>query len=298
MNLPERLEGPQADAAPSMVTLQFRHDQKNSGVSRHGRLRPNGRLRIEYEPARVVPEGVAGSTVTDVICHLRFQPNGEQRNGSLVQHAPHPGGGSRPLVFEEGIPSGTTRIEAWFEARASTGTVGWDSRYGQNYTFAVADEGLPIPERSVALRAEARVDASRIGVVDDAASKQQVATGAAGNRLRTGLVVRARVGQPSASAVVWADVHVFDAMGDLIHAGSIALEPGEPSMEDTLRLWDAEVYAGSGGASGAGVWSRPDAHTVQYRLYCQEKTQVFTDGVLHQFEVPADTAVRPIPGGW
>jgi hypothetical protein len=26
--------------------------------------------------------------------------------------------------------------------------------------------------------------------------------------------------------------------------------------------------------------------------------QVFSDGVLYQFDVPADTDVRPIPGGW
>ena len=35
-----------------------------------------------------------------------------------------------------------------------------------------------------------------------------------------------------------------------------------------------------------GVWSRPDADTVQYRLYFQVRGQVFTGGVLHQFEVP------------
>ena len=62
-------------------------------------------------------------------------------------------------------------------------------------------------------------------------------------------------------------------------------------------MWEDEVYQGSGGGSGIGVWSRPDAHTVQYRLYCQVRGQVFTDGVLHQFEVPADEDVRRAPGG-
>ena len=41
----------------------------------------------------------------------------------------------------------------------------------------------------------------------------------------------------------------------------------------------------------------PGRHTVQYRLYCQVRGQVFTDGVLHQFEVPADEDVRRGPGG-
>jgi hypothetical protein len=115
------------------------------------------------------------------------------------------------------VPTGSTQVEVWFEDRAPNATTGWDSRYGQNYTFPVSDEGLPIPEPSVELRPGARVDASRINVVEDAASKDQVALGSKGTRLRTALVVRARIGQPSASAIVWADLHVFDATGELIH---------------------------------------------------------------------------------
>jgi hypothetical protein len=289
------------DDATSAVTLQFRHDQKNSGVSRHGQLHPGGRLRVEYDPARLLPEGVTRTTA-EVICHVRFQPTGERRSGGLVEqpgsvqnHARVP----RPSIFEVGIPIGSTQVEVWFEGRASTGTTGWDSRYGQNYTFPVVDQGLPIPEPSVKLRPGTRVDATRISVVEDAASKDQVAMGGRGTRLRTALVVRARIAEPSASAIVWADLHVFDATGELIHTGEIALEEAEPSEADeVLRVWDAEVYPGSGGASGMGVWSRPDAHTIHYRLYCQVNDEVFTDGVLHQFDVPADTDVRPIPGGW
>jgi hypothetical protein len=136
-------------------------------------------------------------------------------------------------------------------------------------------------------------------VIEDAASKDQVAMGARGTRLQTALVVRARISEPSALARAWADLHVFDATGELIHTGQIALEQGKPSNADeTWRIWDAEVYPGSGGGSGMGAWFRPDAHTIHYRLYCEINGQVFTDGVLHQFDVPADTDVRPVPGGW
>jgi hypothetical protein len=38
------------------VTLQFRHDQRNSGISRHGHLHPGGRLRVEYDPRRLALE--------------------------------------------------------------------------------------------------------------------------------------------------------------------------------------------------------------------------------------------------
>jgi hypothetical protein len=97
---------------------------------------------------------------------------------------------------------------------------------------------------------------------------------------------------PAAAADTWADVHVFDASGELIHAGTVVFERPKRTADPAMRVWDDGVYQGSGGGSGMGAWSRPDAHTVQYRLYCEGDGQVFTDGVLHQFEVPADEDVR------
>ena len=48
------------------------------------------------------------------------------------------------------------------------------------------------------------------------------------------------------------DGHVFDAAGELIHAGSVALkQPGWPT-DPALRVWEDEVYQGSGGGSGDG----------------------------------------------
>jgi hypothetical protein len=233
---------------------------------------------------------------------VRFQPAGEVRSGSLAHQVGllhGEAGAPRPLEFEVRVPTDTSAVEVWFEARGPTGTTGWDSRYGQNYTFLVADDGLPIPERSIALQPDAVIDVGRIRVVEDAASKEQITAGASGSRLRTGLRVGVRIGDPPPSTVAWADVHVFYATGGLVHTGSIAFEQAEPPTADAeVLLCDAEVYPGSGGGSGMGVWSRPDAHTIQYRLYCRIDDRVFTDGVLHQFDVPADTEVRPVPGGW
>ena len=203
-------------------------------------------------------------------------------------------GSPRPALLEVPVPVGTTGVELWFERREPAGTSAWDSRYGQNYTFDVSREGLPIPKRSVAARPETLIDLSNIRVVEDAATKEEAGRGMS---VRTLLVVRALTGHPAAAADTWADVHVFDAAGELIHAGSVAFKPPERTADPALRVWEDEVYQGSGGGSGVGVWSRPDAHTVQYRLYCQVRGQVFTDGVLHQFEVPADEDVRRGPGG-
>jgi hypothetical protein len=51
----------------------------------------------------------------------------------------------------------------------------------------------------------------------------------------------------------------------------VALKQPKGTGDPALRAWEDEVYQGSGGGSGMGVWSRPDAHMVQYRLYCQHR---------------------------
>jgi len=158
---------------------------------------------------------------------------------------------------------------------------------------------LPVPEQSVVLRPEAIIDASVIEVVQDAAAKAQTNPGSSGSALHTDLQVHARIARPIELTTAWADIHVFDATNELIHSDTIALRKPEPAGDETItHTWSASVYQGSGGGSGAGVWSRPDAHSVQYRLYCQMGDRVFTDGVLHQFVVPPDAEVRTTAAGW
>jgi len=276
--------------------LRFRRDQISSGVSRLGRLRPGGRLSIEYDLARLLPDD-PGAATADITCHVRFNPGGEECTGSLqfrlVGVRSTAAFAAGPGMFETTIPSETSSVEIWFERRDEMGTTTWDSRYGQNYRFAVTPSGLPVPEQSVVMRPEAAVDPATIRVVGDSATKQQ--TGSHGAALQTAVSMRAQIGQASCRLRAWADVHVFDASDELIHTGTIALEGPEavpaPGQE---RAWRADVYQGSGGGSGAGVWSRPDAHTVQYRLYCQLEGTLYTDGILHQFDVPADTEVHPV----
>jgi Family of unknown function (DUF6209) len=279
----------------SSATLRFRRDQISSGVSRFGRLRPGGELHIEYDPARLLPTA-SGAGAADIVCHVRFYPGGKERSGSLQFRAGAPTG---PGLFETLIPPETSSVEIWFERREGADVTGWDSRYGQNYRFAVTPRGLPVPERSVELRPQAVVDPTRIRVVDDTASKAHASAGAGGAALRTGLTIRAHVGPSTSPLAAWADIHVFDAADDLIHTGTIPLQKLEtPSAAGEELEWHADVYQGSGGGSGAGVWFRPDAHTVQYRLYCEVEERLYTDGVLHQFDVPADIEVRPPGAAW
>jgi Family of unknown function (DUF6209) len=280
------------------ATIRFRRDQVSSGVSRLGRLRPGGLLRIEYDPLRLLND----DRPRDVVSHVRFEPSGEERSTvlrlpvSAVQTRPH-----RPQLaaYEITIPDDASLVELWFERRGSTGADGWDSRYGRNYRFSITRDGLPVPEASVLLRPEATVDSGRISVLDDAASKAQFATSAAGSALGTELKISAKITGAGRDTVAWADIHIFDAMDDVVHTGTVELKgPELPSEQTIVQTWSANVYQGSGGGSGAGVWSRPDVHSVQYRLYCRIKGRLYTDGVLHQFDLPPDAEIRPIPGSY
>jgi len=286
-----------AETLPPTATLRFRHSQGSLGLSRHGSIRPGGLLLVEYDPARLTSGGNAPTSSTEILCHVRFQPVGQTHSESILEHhAPVMGAGVSPYPapLEVPVPVGTTEVELWFERRGPAGTTAWDSRYGQNYTFDVSGEGLPIPKRSVEARPESLIDLSKIRVVEDTAAKEEAGRGTS---VRTLLAVHALTGDAAAAADTWADVHVFDAAGELIHAGSAALKQPKGNGDPALRVWEDEVYQGSGGGSGMGVWSRPDAHTVQYRLYCQLRGRVFTDGVLHQFEVPADADAGRDPDG-
>jgi Family of unknown function (DUF6209) len=284
------------NAHAGAATIRFRRDQVSSGVSRLGRLRPGGVLRIEYDPLRLLGD----DQPREVVSHVRFEPSGEQRSTilglpvSAVQARP---GSPRLAAYETTIADDASLVELWFERRGVNGSDGWDSRYGRNYRFSVTRDGLPVPEASVALRSDATIDPSRISVVDDAASKAQVATSATGSALGTELKISAKLTGADSSTLAWADIHVFDATDDVVHTGTLELQAPVLTAEQAIvQTWSANVYQGSGGGSGAGVWSRPDVHSVQYRLYCRMNGQLFTDGVLHQFDVPPDAEVRPTPG--
>ena len=65
-----------SESPPATATLRFRHSQGSLGVSRHGGIRPGGRLVVEYDPARLSLGGNAPTSSTDILCHVRFQPLG------------------------------------------------------------------------------------------------------------------------------------------------------------------------------------------------------------------------------
>jgi len=133
--------GTSPEVEASVAAVRFRRDQKSSGVSRLGRLLPGGRLRIEYDLSRLLPDETA--TATDITCHVRFLPSGEVQQGSLLAHQTRMPTSSRsasgPAVFEVGIPLEATAVEVWFERRDADGTSDWDSKYGNNFRFPASN---------------------------------------------------------------------------------------------------------------------------------------------------------------
>jgi hypothetical protein len=55
--------------------------------------------------------------------------------------------------------------------------------------------------------------------------------------------------------------------------------------------FDGVVYQAATATPGS-VQPKPDTRMVQYRLYYEVNYQVFTDGILHQFDLMEDALVR------
>jgi hypothetical protein len=116
-----------------------------------------------------------------------------------------------------------------------------------------------------------------------------------GSDWQTFLTVKAWVKNVAYSKNVWVDVHVFDSGHQLIHAETLTLCYVGPadgfSGDGDFFVFDGKIYQGATATPGA-VSPKPEARTVQYRLYYEVNHQLFTDAVLHQHELPAD-AVTP-----
>src|SRR5438067_786683 len=107
-------QNPQQGAA----TIRFRRDQVSSGVSRLGRLRHGGLLRIEYDPLRLCND----SQPYDIVSHVRFEPSeGQSKVLQLpVSAVQAPSARPRLATHEITIPDDASLVELWFERRTPT----------------------------------------------------------------------------------------------------------------------------------------------------------------------------------
>jgi hypothetical protein len=153
---------------------------------------------------------------------------------------------------------------------------------------------VTIPTEPVRIRAGAVPTRDMVVVLEESATKSNVkastsTSGAGGLDLETVLAVQAWVARGPEPRYSWLDVHVFDADDQLFRSETVPLRHVRRATDDgEVYGFEGSVYRGTGASPGS-VWLAPDARKVQYRLYSESGGQVYTDGLLRQHELPADS---------
>jgi hypothetical protein len=287
-------EAPVAVAAPASVGAELEFSAGRQ--TRNGDITQNGTLTLIYDPSRLpyIRNSHNGMPAWDIMGNVRFYPGLETYSGSVVQKTETVNGNVRPLYppvplpLSVPVPPDAMAVETWFLNTGLYGEKSWDSDYGQNYRFDVAQGG---PAQPVNFRASAIRDVSMVNALTLAVNKVRRSIGGSlqGSQLETHLSLTAWVRNIQYQKNVWIDFHVFDGSDNLVHAETLPLSYREPGGGGgDIFAFERRVFKGSGGLPGA-VWPRPDAHLLQFRLYYEVAGQVFTDGHLHESTLPADT---------
>jgi hypothetical protein len=148
---------------------------------------------------------------------------------------------------------------------------------------------VTIPMDSVGFRVGAVPSKETVTVLDEPATKTN-ASGAAGVGLdlETAVSVQARIRTLGVPQHVWMDVHVFDDRDEVIRSETLPLRHVRAVDDVDVYGFEGTVYRGTGASPGS-VWLAPDARKVQYRLYSEAAGTVYSDGLLHQHDLPPDS---------
>jgi hypothetical protein len=97
-----------------------------------GQIVPGGKLRVEYAPDRLPDyRGTHKNKPTwDIVGTVLFSPGGQLQSGSVAK---------KPLDVV--VPRDASNVTLWFQNTDGSGGAAWDSRYGDNYHFAVSAGG-------------------------------------------------------------------------------------------------------------------------------------------------------------
>jgi hypothetical protein len=140
------------------------------------------------------------------------------------------------------------------------------------------------------LRDGAIPDRGMVNVLRESVAKTNVfplqSGGDSGVTIQTELLVEAWVRNLAYEKEVWIDVQGLGGDGALLFSRTLPLQYREPAGGggDLFRLRTMIHQAGSAGPG----WCSPDwkdDRLLQARLYCKLNDQLFTDGVVHRFEV-------------
>ena len=292
---------PTITATPS--TIQFLGDWREE---QHGTIERGSKLTLDYDKTRL-PGSFApwrDAELGDIVAFCRFHPRGDIVTGSVVapvRNQEDPPGvvvSHVPRPLDVLVPRDATQAEVWFHGFFQTSTRGdsWDSRFGANYWFDIGGPRPRVPERPVSYRSGALTRPDVVNVMEHRATKVNVfpapqgGGSPQGSNLQTVLALHAWVQESRYGANAWIDVHVFDDRDSLIHAETLTLSYSGFGPSSSYQF-DGVVYQGATATPGS-VQPKPDARTLQYRLYYDLNYQVFTDGILHQFDLTEDALVR------
>ena len=221
-----------------------------------GDITQNSALSVIYDPARLpnIRNYHNGMPAWDITANLRFHPGLENYNGSVVQKTDTTSGNvrilspPRPLPLSVPVPPDAMGLEIWFLNSGMYGDKAWDSRYGKNYWFSVAQAG---PAQPVSFRTGALRDPSMVNVVNWTATKLDTPIGSSseGTQLETHLSLTAWVKNIQYQKNVWIDFHVFDSDDNLVHSETLPLSYYQPgggggisSSSTNVLLRDLEDY--------------------------------------------------------
>lgn len=283
------------------ATLEFLpgwHERQQGAIDR------GGTVTIQYDKSRLSRcfAPWRGTELGDIVAYWRFHPRGDVVSGSVVAPV-HDRGIPDGIVIDHvaqpldlSVPLDATQLELWFEnfSQTSTRCDAWDSRFGQNYWFGVDGPPPRFPSPQVQYRAGAVTQPEMVNVLSQSATKVDAFDsnprgGAEGTDLQTKLDVVAWVKESQYGASAWIDLHVFDGSDQLVQANTLSLP--YTGLGPYPRFgFSGTVYQGSVATPGS-VSPKPDARTLQYRLYYTVNYDLITDGVLHQLALPEDASV-------
>ena len=269
-----------------------------------GAIERGGQLVIEYDDSRCSRCFTTwrGAEFGTIVTNVHFHPRGELFPGSVVAPVrPTENGpviGHVPVPLKLQVPSDSTQAEIWFHNfyQTSSRCDAWDSRFGQNYWFEIGGPPPRVPAQPVPYRSGAITRPDIVNVLEQSITKVNVFPSTPwgppeGLNLHTTLKVVAWVRETSLGAKAWIDIHVFDGDDGLIHSETVTAP--YTGFGSTYRYeYSGMIYQGSTATPGS-VQPRPEARKAQYRLYYEIGNNLFTDGILHQYDLQPDAVTGP-----
>jgi len=281
------------------ATIKFLNDWTQTLA---GDLAQGGELAVDYDLGRLAAyrSTFRGAALWEILALVRFQPDSQILAASVSAPVRRSPAGMiidrSPAVASFPVPGDAAHVELWFlnigYAHFGEPPKAWDSRFGDNYAFAVQANS---PAQPVMPRQGTQTNRDVVNAFALTIEKQRhqlIPAGSAGSESQTHVKLSAWVRNIAYAKNAWFDAHVFDSGNQLVHAQTLSLryKIGAGGGGDLFEFDDV-LYHGSRGQPGSAT-PRPDARRVQLRLYFEASGQLFTDGILHDRQLVEDGVVH------